>query len=160
MVQSVLVRRALAIDAPSVVACIDAAYSTYLERIGKPPAPMLMDYVKAIEEDQVWIAEGEDHECCGVLLLIPKSTYSLLDNVAVHPKHQGEGVGRRLIAFAEAEAVRRRFSELRLYTNERMVESIAIYKHLRWEEIGRGLEDGYRRVFMRKSLKSDSISMA
>jgi GNAT superfamily N-acetyltransferase len=120
---------------------------------------MLMDYVKAIGDDHVWIAEGEDHECWGVLVLIPKSTYLLLDNVAVHPKHQGGGIGRRLIAFAEAEAVRRGFSELRLYTNEKMVESISIYKHLGWEEIGRGLEEGYSRVFMRKTLKSNSISM-
>ena len=147
--------RAIQPDAPSVAACVDAAYSPYVERIGRPPAPMLMDYVKAIGEGQVWIAEGEDHECRGVLVLIPKSTYVLIDNVAVHPKHQGEGLGRRLIAFAEVEAFRRGFTELRLYTNEKMVESIAIYKHLGWEEIGRGSEDGYKRVFMRKSLKSD-----
>jgi len=149
------VHRAIQPDAPSVAACVDAAHSPYVERIGRPPAPMLVDYVKAISEGQVWIAEGEDHECRGVLVLIPKPTYLLIDNVAVHPKHQGEGLGRRLIAFAEVEALRRGFSELRLYTNEKMVESIAIYKHLGWEEIGRGLEDGYKRVFMRKSLKSD-----
>jgi GNAT superfamily N-acetyltransferase len=118
---------------------------------------MLMDYVKAISEGQVWIAEGENHECWGVLVLIQTPRYLLLDNVAVHPKHQGEGLGRKLIAFAEAEALRRGFSELRLYTNEKMVESIAIYKHLGWEEIGRGSEGGYKRVFMRKSVESDSI---
>jgi len=148
--QDVSARRAVASDARNIAVCVEAAYSPYVGRIGKPPAPMLTDYVRAISEYQVWIVEGKNRECKGVLILIPKPTYLLLDNVAVPPQHQGKGVGRRLIAFAEAEAMRQGFRELRLYTNEKMVENIAMYKHLGWEEIGRGEEDGYKRVFMRK----------
>jgi ribosomal protein S18 acetylase RimI-like enzyme len=151
--QDVSARRAVAADATTIAACVDAAYSPYVGRIGKRPAPVLTDYVRAIAEYQVWIVEGKNSDCKGVLVLIPKPTYLLLDNVAVHPKHQGRGIGCRLIALAEAEAIRQGFRELRLYTNEKMVENIAMYKHLGWEEVGRGVEDGYKRVFMRKTPK-------
>jgi hypothetical protein len=29
----------------------------YIHRIGKPPAPMLLDYPKLIEQRSVWVAE-------------------------------------------------------------------------------------------------------
>ena len=144
-------------DSASIAACVSAAYLPYVGRIGKPPAPVLTDYVKAIGECQVWIVEGKNHDCEGVLVLIPKPRYLLLDNVAVHPKCQSKGIGRWLITFAEAEARRQGFRELRLYTNAKMVENIAMYKHLGWEEIGRGLQDGYNRVFMRKITRKMTV---
>ena len=48
-----------------------------------------------------------------------------LDNVAVAGNFQGKGIGRRLIDFAEAEARRRGFGEIRLYTHQTMHENIA-----------------------------------
>jgi len=76
----------------------------------------------------------------------------LLDNIAVRPDRQGHGLGRRLIAFAETEARRRGFTELRLYTHERMTENIALYTRLGFIETGRGRDAGYDRVFMTKHL--------
>lgn len=52
----------------------------------------------------------------GILVLLPKPDYLLLDNIAVDPVRQGAGLGRRLLAFAEAEAMRRGYREIRLYT--------------------------------------------
>ena len=50
----------------------------------------------------------------------------LLYNIAVSPQAQGRGVGKRLIAFTEAEARRRGYGLLRLYTNELMIENVAM----------------------------------
>ena len=61
-------------------------------------------------------------------------------------------MGRRLLAFAEAEALRRGYSEIRLYTHETMVENQRLYASIGYEETGRGTEAGYDRVFMRKPL--------
>jgi Zn-dependent protease with chaperone function len=44
--------------------------------------------------------------------------------------------------------------EVRLYTNEKMHENLDVYAKLGFEETGRGLDGGYRRVFMRKRLRS------
>jgi hypothetical protein len=39
-----------------------------------------------------------------------------------------------------------------LYTNEAMVENLRLYRRLGFVETDRRVEDGYRRVFFRKSL--------
>ena len=75
-----------------------------------------------------------------------------LDNIAVAPARQGSGLGRRLLAFAEAEAVRSGYREIRLYTHQTMTENQHLYAAIGYEETGRGIEAGYERVFMRKRL--------
>ncbi len=85
-------------------------------------------------------------------MLLPAPDYLLLDNIAVAPEHQGQGLGRRLLAFAETEARRRGYREIRLYTHRTMVENQRLYAAIGYEETGRGSEAGYDRVFMRKRL--------
>ena len=68
------------------------------------------------------------------------------------PRPPGLRVGPRLLAFAEAEALRRGYREIRLYTHETMVENQRLYASIGYEETGRGTEAGYDRVFMRKRL--------
>ena len=58
----------------------------------------------------------------------------------------------RLLAFAEAEAVRRGYCEIHLYTHRTMTENQRLYAAIGYEETGRGTEAGYERVFMRKRL--------
>jgi ribosomal protein S18 acetylase RimI-like enzyme len=87
-----------------------------------------------------------------LIVLLPKADYLLLDNIAVRPDRQGQGLGRRLIDFAESEARRLGYAELRLYTHVTMIENIALYARLGFRETGRRYNDGYDRVFMTKPL--------
>jgi hypothetical protein len=57
-----------------------------------------------------------------------------------------------LLAFAEKQAGSASLAEVRLYTNEAMTENLAFYGRLGFEETGRRFEDGYKRVFLRKTL--------
>ncbi len=91
-----------------------------------------------------------------IIVLLPRPDHLLLDNIAVRPDRQGQGLGRRLIAFAESEARRLGYAELRLYTHETMTENIALYTRLGFRETGRALEAGYDRVFMTKPLGATS----
>ena len=50
---------------------------------------------------------------------------------------QGEGLGRRLIEHAAAEAARLRLPALRLYTNAAMSENLSMYAHLGFVETHR-----------------------
>jgi GNAT superfamily N-acetyltransferase len=68
------------------------------------------------------------------------------------PPHQGTGVGRRMLRFAEDQARRAGFTATSLYTNEAMHENIDLYTHIGYHEIDRRTDHGYRRVFMRKPL--------
>src|SRR5215831_16573479 len=124
-------------------------HSIYIGRIGKPPGPMLDDYAARVSEGVVWVLEN-DTAIAGIIVLLPAPDYLLLDNIAVSPPHQGAGFGRRLLAFAEAEALRRGYREIRLYTHQTMVENQRLYASIGYEETGRGTAAGYDRVFMRK----------
>jgi GNAT superfamily N-acetyltransferase len=134
---------------------VEQAYRHYIPRIGKPPAPMLDDYAVRVSEGVVWVIE-EGSTIAGIIVLLPTPDYLLLDNIAVAPARQGTGLGRQLLAFAEAEALRRGYNEIRLYTHEKMTENQRLYAAIGYEEIGRGTEAGYERVFMRKQLTGET----
>ena len=137
-------------DRAAVEAIVDAAYSIYVERMGKPPGPMLDDYAGLIAAGAVSVLEDLDGVIAALVVLLPKPDHLLLDNIAVRPDRQGQGFGRQLIAFAEDEARRLSYAELRLYTHEKMTENIALYTRLGFVEAGRGHQGGYDRVFMTK----------
>lgn len=141
------VRPADAADLPAVQRIVQAAYTKYIARIGKPPGPMLDDYAALIRSHAVWV-KGDPIR--GAIVLLPEDDHLLLDNVAVDPAAQGQGVGRTLITFAEAEARRRGYREMRLYTHQLMTENIALYSRTGWQETGRGEQNGFARVFFRK----------
>ena len=138
-------------DAAAIHDCVRAAYQHYVQRMGKAPGPMLEDYSAVIAQHHAFVAEQGRH-LIGVLVLIELERGPLLDNVAVHPNHQGHGLGRQLVEFAESRAKAMGYDEIHLYTHEAMVENIAMYEHLGYEETERRREKGYDRVYMRKAL--------
>jgi ribosomal protein S18 acetylase RimI-like enzyme len=136
---------------PAIAQIVEEAYRHYIPRIGKPPGPMLDDYAARVSEGVVWVIE-EGGAIAGIIVLLPGPDHLLLDNIAVAPARQGSGLGRRLLAFAEAEAARRGYREIRLYTHQTMTENQRLYAAIGYQETGRGTEDGYDRLFMRKRL--------
>ena len=149
------IRAATAADASVIGQIVEQAYRHYIPRIGKPPGPMLDDHSARVSEGAVWVIE-EGSTIAGVVVLLPRPDYLLLDNIAVARARQGSGLGRRLLAFAEAEAVRRGYREIRLYTHQTMTENQGLYAAIGYEETGRAAEAGYQRVFMRKRLAGQS----
>ena len=147
-----MIRLASPDDRHTIEEIVTAAYVHYVERIGKPPGPMLDDYAGLIATGVVHVWEEDGRAVAAVIVLLPNPDHLLLDNVAVRPNRQGRGLGRRLIDFAEGEARRLGHGELRLYTHVTMVENISLYTHLGFVETGRGQEAGYDRVFMTKRL--------
>ena len=139
-------------DLPAIREIVALAYSPYIERMGRPPGPMLDDYAQRIEAGQARVADIGGR-IGGLLVLIDQGDHLLLDNIAVHPEAQGQGLGRQMMDFAEAEAARRGYGELRLYTHESMTEHSALYGRLGWAETGRALQAGFERVFMRKKVE-------
>lgn len=145
------IRAAVSADVATIRGIVDAAYGGYVPRIGQPPGPMLDDYDALVTDGRVSVLQTGG-QIAGAIVLLTREGYLLLDNVAVAPGFQGRGLGRALIAFAEDEARRLGFDELRLYTHVLMTENQALYARLGFEETHRGKQDGYDRVFMRKRL--------
>jgi GNAT superfamily N-acetyltransferase len=143
------VRPANSAELPRLRDVINAAYGRYLGRMERPPAPMSHDLAPDIDQGRVWVI-GE--QAAGLITLISDGDCILIENVAVHPEAQGRGLGRILMAFADDRARELGISTLRLYTNEAMVENLEIYAHFGYREVDRRTEDGFRRVFLEKTL--------
>ena len=108
-------------------------------------------YDEIVRDHRMFVVDGGE-EIIGVLVLIEEESGLLLDNIAVRPSRQGEGIGRRLMEHAETEGWRLGYAHLDLYTHQRITENIALYARHGYEEIERRVERGYPRVYMRKRL--------
>ncbi|MFG2042020.1 GNAT family N-acetyltransferase [Dactylosporangium sp. NPDC048998] len=140
-------------DLAAVRRLVAEAYTVYVPRIGREPAPMTADYAALIDRGRVWVTRTADREgLLGVLVLIPFADHLLLDTVAVAPLAQGRGIGAALLAFAEAHARSLGLPEIRLYTNAAMHENLAYYPRRGYTQTHRGTVDGFHRVYFAKRL--------
>jgi len=131
---------------------VQRAYGHYVERIGMRPGPMDADYEAVARGGDAWVAD-EGGEIAGLLVLEAHGDHLLIENVAVEPARQGQGIGRALLAFAEERAAELGLGELRLYTHIKMTENQALYARLGYREDERRCEQGFARVFMSKRLE-------
>lgn len=145
-------RRATSSDAESIRGLVSRAYGKYVDRIGRKPKPMVADYVVAVVQHDVWVSEF-DGNVGAVLELVPGSDHVMIENVAVEPARQGTGIGRALLAFAEEEATRQGFREVRLYTNAQFTENLAMYRKLGYRETHRERVGATEAVHMSKEVR-------
>lgn len=124
-----MLRRAEAADAAAVRALTRDAYAKWVPLIGREPKPMQADYGRAVEEHRVDLALLSG-ELVGLIETIDQPDHLLIENVAVAPAFQGRGLGRRLMAHAEHLARQLGHARIRLYTNARFTENIALYRQL------------------------------
>lgn len=146
-----VLRRATGDDVGAIKGLVDESFGKYVERIGKPPAPMLTDYAGMLDTSRIWVLERGD-DVVGVLVTQDQGDHLLLDTVAVAPSAQGGGHGRRLLELAERDAAEHGLHEVRLVTNEAMTENLVFYPRHGYRETHRAVQDGYHRVFFSKSL--------
>lgn len=158
--EDVLISPATVEDADTIKQMTRAAYAKYVERIGREPAPMTADYRAIItgpDEDAYVLRRRDgdgDGAALGSILLAdsPGDDSLKVDNLLVDPAAQGRGYGRLLLGFAEDAARARGRPALTLFTNEKMYENMALYPRMGFVEVDRRVEDGYSRVYFRKTL--------
>jgi GNAT superfamily N-acetyltransferase len=135
-------------EADAVRAVVRDAYARWTPRLGRESSPMHWDYAEVIAEGRGWVLEVE-REIVGFIDLKDDPDMLGIANVAVLSTEQGKGYGGRLLAFAEEEAKRRGYDEIRLYVNALMEDNIAIYEHVGYSEIERFQRGGADRVYLR-----------
>ena len=146
-----VIRKAADADLDQVKACAVAAYTRYVERIGKKPAPMVADFAASIEARTLFVIEL-DGQICGFVVCYGCNDYLHLENVAVDPRFQGLGLGRQLIDFVEQQARSAGYGSIQLYTNAKMTENLGLYPRLGYEQFDRRVENGFDRVYFSKKL--------
>ncbi|KAM4057206.1 hypothetical protein HRG_004043 [Hirsutella rhossiliensis] len=112
-------------DVPAIREIVRAAYAKYVDRIGKPPAPMAADYHHLVNRSET-------------------------SSSTLPPR--GRGYGRVLLECADRVARDRGLAALTLFTNAKMYENLALYAKMGYSEVGNRTESGHERVYFRKDL--------
>lgn len=147
-----IIRSANSDDIPALADIARSAYAVYLPRMDRPPAPMTVDFAPEIEAGNLDVLLGEESDVVGFILHFSREDHWFIENVAVHPAHQGVGLGGHLIRAAEDEARSNGLAEVRLYTNAAMIENLAFYERRGYRRTGRLVEDGFDRIYFSKHL--------
>lgn len=122
-------RLATTADAAAIRDLSREAYAKWVPVVGREPRPMTADYEAAVRSHRFDLLH-EDGTLLALVETIARPDHLLVENVAVRPDFQGRGLGRRLMALAEEIAREAGYEEIRLYTNQRFVENIALYRRL------------------------------
>lgn len=147
-----LIRRATPEDHPACAAVFLAAYRQAF-RLHPPDYYVPERYFESIAGEEQWVAI-ENGEIIAVLSIYWPENF--VHSLYVHPGRQGQGVGRRLLEVALAQA--RGICELKCdKANKR---AVAFYRRLGWREVGEGTAETGPWVRLRKQPRKRGISGA
>ncbi|TXH84471.1 MAG: GNAT family N-acetyltransferase [Rhizobium sp.] len=126
MTDAVSLRPATAADVDAIRALTREAYGKWVPLIGREPLPMTADYAEAVRKHRIDLVEM-DGALAALIEMVPGEDHLLIENVAVSPRHQGQGIGKKLLAHAEQVAAILGVNDIRLYTNKRFAENVQLY---------------------------------
>lgn len=138
-------------DAAEMRQLVREAYTKYVDRIGREPEPMTVDYEQVAVSGGCVLAISAER-LLGLMAWDVEDDAVLIENIAVSPSAQGDGVGSRLLGYAEQIACEAGRERLRLYTNAAMTENLDYYPRRGFVETHRAEEHGFARVFFEKEL--------
>jgi len=149
------VRAATLDDVDDIERIIAEAFTPYIDRIGRAPAPMTVDYASLVRHTgqvHVVLDGDDDGETVGVLVTVDEPDHVFVDTIAVSAAGRGRGFARVLFEFVEERARARGCGEVRLYTNAAMTENLELYPHLGFVEVDRRVDEGFDRVYFVKAV--------
>lgn len=121
------IRRATLADAAVVGDLTRSAYAKWVPLIGREATPATADYAQVVRQDPVDLLFA-DGALVALVWMVLNPDHLLIESIAVAPAHQSRGLGRRMLAHAEAFAARHGRDEVRLYTNRLFAENMTFYQ--------------------------------
>ncbi|QDD89036.1 GNAT family N-acetyltransferase [Pseudomonas oryzihabitans] len=141
-------------DQPEVIALI-AELDAYQDGLYPPESRYALDLDSLMQPNVLFLVARDESGCalgCGAMVL--HEGYGELKRMYVRPAGRGRGLGRRLLARLEAEALTIGCERAMLETGPYQPEALALYAAAGYEQ--RGSFGGYRddplSVFMEKRL--------
>ncbi len=129
MPSPLIFRSATPDDAAAIRDLVRAAYAKWVPVLGREPRPMQADYEAAVREHEFEIVE-RDGDTVALIETMLHDDHLWIENIAVSPAAQGQGLGTLLLERAEARARAAGRAELRLLTNGKMDVNIVLYRRV------------------------------
>jgi putative acetyltransferase len=148
-------RRATNRDGPGVwtlIGTVLASYGIVADRESTDQDLVDLDRSFAKEGGAFFVLLDGERVVGTVALRRETETVCELCRMYLAPEHRGRGLGRRLLAFAEAEARQRGFKEIVLKTASVLKEAIALYRQAGFQPIPGAPACGNCDLAMRKKL--------
>lgn len=149
-------RRATFADMHHVWHIVYHAYAAYIPLLGRTPPTFLEPFDQHITAKNLWLLD-DTTGVNAMVVLTPSDDHLMIQALCVNPEHQGQGLGQQTLAFAEAKARELGYTELRLYTNSKMLRNLRIYRQWGFRETHRESYDWGKRVHLRKLLKAAGV---
>jgi len=150
-------RQATLTDIPKLNTLLVDAFASYVARLGHiaDPDHWITRLPLMIAEGRV-LAVEQDGQIVAVLTLSPQPPILTLDQIAVTPRLQSTGLGRRIMTQLDAVAHDAGYTCIRLHTAEIMSHLLRFYQSLGYQITRRGPAphglDGFQRAFFEKIL--------
>lgn len=146
------IRVATVDDLAAIATCLDLAFASFNEFEDSEDAPLPDDLKSRIIEGSVrLICNGT--QVLGYISFWPAAHQMFIDTLAVLPTHRRQGLGSKLLAFADVETLRLGFKAVTLFTKARMTGNSQFYQSRGYRETGRCDDDGFCRVFYTKTFQ-------
>ena len=113
-------------DVDAIRTLTRAAYAKWVPLIGREPLPMQADPAEAIRLHRVELLE--DGDLVGLVEVHLAPDHLWIESLCLRPDRQGQGIGARLLARAEALAAEAGRTRLRLLTNPAFTGNVAFYQ--------------------------------
>jgi ribosomal protein S18 acetylase RimI-like enzyme len=138
-------------DVAAIAGVVRRAYSMYLTRMDREPAPVQDDYGALVADGKVAVAvDGEGGDVVGAIVRWVVDGDLYVDNIAVEPAAHRRGIGNLLVELAIAEARSAGCRRVWLYTNAVMTENVGFYERRGFVQYDRRVDQGYDRIFFER----------
>ncbi len=159
MSDTLILRAATAVDAPSVAATIAAAFEQYRGQL-VPESGAFRETAEGIADelalDSGAILAEQNGEILGCVMVKIVEGDLYFGRLAVVPAARGRGIARRLVEAVEDEARRRDMAGVRLGVRIVLTENQRLFTTLGYVEISREAHEGFDHptsINMRKALR-------
>ncbi|MEZ5825085.1 MAG: GNAT family N-acetyltransferase [Geminicoccaceae bacterium] len=150
--EPVIVRRSTHSGCSDIRRCARRPMQCMSSASDASPRPWSRISLRPTAKGHVDLAETAEGGMVGFIHLYPRGDHIFIENVAIHPDHQGSGHGRLLLHHAEDQASRAGLSAIELYTNEKMNENLTLYPARASTKPARAIENNCPRLFQEGNL--------
>ena len=145
------IRLAKTSDLQAIAECEELAFELSARRGTTRDASQSELLAQQVREREIHVI-SDAARIVGYISFSPSSDHLYVDSIAVLPRHHRQGLGSRLLTYAEDAASRMGLGSVKLFTDGRIARNVRFYARRGYRETGRCDDDNFSRIFYSKPI--------